>query len=143
MALRGCVLVIARDMDSYACMWGIGPPLYLALVWSIHEAADNPGMLPLGVFCGSVFLVLASFGGAAATRPALTGDLFGTKNVGVLTARQLSVVMPAAYVGFALALPRVCVFVLVASDAATHTMPRYVQLHWAPHCFLAARTVHG
>lgn len=30
---------------------------------------------------------------------ALIGDLFGTKNVGVMTARQLSVVMPAAFVG--------------------------------------------
>jgi len=82
----------------YSLMWGIGPPLYLGLVWSIHQAAESPSLLPLGVFCGSVCLVLSSFGGAAATRPALTGDLFGTKNVGVLTARQLSVVLPAAYV---------------------------------------------
>ncbi len=57
---------------------------------------------------------LRSFGGSAATRPALAGDVFGTKNVGILTARQvgrctargadiasaqLSVAMPAAYLG--------------------------------------------
>lgn len=83
----------------FGAMWGIGAPLYGAIVWSIHRAAEHPGVLPLGVFCGSVFLILASFGGAAATRPAMTGDVFGTKHVGVMTARQLSVVMPAAFLG--------------------------------------------
>eukprot|EP00944_MAST-04C_sp_MAST-4C-sp1_P009898 g9898.t1 len=44
-------------------------------------------------------IVTPAFGGAAAGRPALIGDLYGLKNVGNLAARQLSVVMPAAFLG--------------------------------------------
>lgn len=51
------------------------------------------------MFCSSVFLILASFGGTAATRPAIVGDLFGLRNVAPLSAMQLSVVLPAAYLG--------------------------------------------
>lgn len=56
-------------------------------------------MLPLAVFSGGVCLIIASFGGAAATWPAITADLFGTKYVGIIQARQLSVVLPAAFLG--------------------------------------------
>jgi len=80
-------------------MWGICAPLYLSIVWAIHNAVETGATLPLAVFCMSVFGIISGFGGTAATRPALTGDMFGTKNVGILTARQLSVVMPAAFIG--------------------------------------------
>ena len=84
---------------AYSLMWGICPPMYLAVVWSVHECADNPTVLPLAVFTGSVMGIMASFGGTAAARPALCGDLFGLKHVGMLSARQLSVVLPAAMAG--------------------------------------------
>ena len=63
------------------------------------QIAGNTTALPLAAYILGVCGVLSSFGGTAATRPALTSDLFGTKNVGVLTAQQLSVVMPAAFCG--------------------------------------------
>merc|ERR1719433_2668621 len=43
--------------------------------------------------------VISSFGGTAATRPAYVGDIFGMRGVSTITARQLSVVLPAAYIG--------------------------------------------
>lgn len=88
---------------AFTMMWGLSPPLYLAVVWSVHEASTNPGILPLSVFTLSVMGILSSFGGAAATSPALMGDLFGLKNVATLAGRQLSVVLPAAFLG-----PKAC-----------------------------------
>jgi hypothetical protein len=84
---------------AYSLMWGICPPMYLGVVWSVHQCAESPSTLPLAVFTGSVMGIMASFGGTAAARPALCGDLFGLKHVGMLSARQLSVVMPAALAG--------------------------------------------
>jgi hypothetical protein len=59
----------------------------------------TPSVLPLAVFSAGVCGIIACFGGAAATWPAMTADLWGTKHVGVLQARQLSVVLPAAFIG--------------------------------------------
>ena len=84
---------------AFSLMWGICPAMYLGVVWAVHECAVNPSALPLAVFYGSVLGIISSFGGAAAGRPALIGDLYGLKNVGNLAARQLSVVMPAAFLG--------------------------------------------
>ena len=84
---------------TFSLMWGICPAMYLGVVWSVHECAVNPSAVPLAVFYGSVLGIISSFGGAAAGRPALIGDLYGLKNVGNLAARQLSVVMPAAFLG--------------------------------------------
>jgi len=85
----------------FSLIWGSGPFLYLATLWSIHQAAGAQGSiaLPLGVFTMSVFAILSNFGGTAATRPAIVADLFGLKNVGPMTARNMSVILPAAYVG--------------------------------------------
>lgn len=47
-----------------------------------------------------MLLIVSSFGGMAATRPALCADIWGLKNgPGVLSARQLSVVLPASAAG--------------------------------------------
>jgi hypothetical protein len=81
-------------------MWGMGPPLYMLIVWSVHScAAGNTTILPLITYVFGVCGVLAAFGGTAATRPALAADIFGNKHVGIITAQQLSVVMPAAFAG--------------------------------------------
>jgi len=85
---------------AFSAMWALGPPSYMLAVWAVHQAAQSPdSIVPLVVYCGSVFGIVSVFGGTAATRPALVADMFGSKNVTALTARQLTVVMPAAYVG--------------------------------------------
>lgn len=84
---------------AFSIMWGAGPPLYLLVLWSIHTNAASPSVLSLAAFSAGVCGIISSFGGAAATWPAITGDLWGTKNVGILAARQLSVVLPAAFIG--------------------------------------------
>jgi MFS family permease len=85
---------------TFSLMWGIGPPLYMLIVWSVHScAAGNTTILPLITYVFGVCGVLAAFGGTAATRPALAADIFGNKHVGIITAQQLSVVMPAAFAG--------------------------------------------
>jgi hypothetical protein len=114
---------------AYSIMWGIGAPIYLGTVWSIHECAHNASLasaaavsasadasaalavggtagaatalslIPLLVFGSTVFGAVSNFGGAAATRPPLIADLFGVHNVSVISARQLSVVLPSAYLG--------------------------------------------
>eukprot|EP00462_Mataza_sp_D1_P017256 CAMPEP_0175156026 /NCGR_PEP_ID=MMETSP0087-20121206/21349_1 /TAXON_ID=136419 /ORGANISM="Unknown Unknown, Strain D1" /LENGTH=240 /DNA_ID=CAMNT_0016443341 /DNA_START=63 /DNA_END=785 /DNA_ORIENTATION=+ len=85
---------------TFAALFGATPPLYLACVWSIHQvAAGADPSLPLTIFCISIFGIFSTFGGTTATRPAFVADTFGTANVGVLTARQLSVVMPASFAG--------------------------------------------
>jgi len=83
---------------SYTLMFGAAAPAYMAVIWSVHQN-DGTSVLPLVVFSGSVFTILSSFGGSAATRPAIVGDLFGLKNVAPLSARQLSVVLPGAFAG--------------------------------------------
>jgi len=80
-------------------LWGISPALYLSIVWSIHKCVEEPSILPLAVFTGSSLGVLAVFGGSTANRPAIIGDLYGLKSMGTITARQLSVVLPSAYLG--------------------------------------------
>ena len=91
---------------AFTFMWSLAPLLYLLLIWSIHQTEKNDdsndeelSILPLIGFSIAVFGVISIFGGTAASRPAFTGDLFGTKNVGAITARQLSVVLPASYIG--------------------------------------------
>ena len=82
----------------FTFMWGVGPPCYLASIWAVHNVAPDR-VAPLAVFTFSVLAIIASFGGTAATRPAMTADVFGTKNVAVLTARQLTCVLPASFLG--------------------------------------------
>jgi len=85
---------------TYSIMWGLAPLFYLLIIGSIHITVNsNSPVLCLVLFTVSVYGILTSFGGAAATRPPLCGDLFGSKYVGIMTARQLSVVMPAAFIG--------------------------------------------
>ena len=79
-------------------MWGICPAMYLGVVWAVHECAVNPSALPLQYFTDLV-QVLSLVLVVQLLRPALIGDLYGLKNVGNLAARQLSVVMPAAFLG--------------------------------------------
>ncbi len=69
---------------AFSVMWGVGAPLYCGILWAIHANAASPGVFPLAVFSGGVCLIIASFGGAAATWPAMTADLFGTKHVGII-----------------------------------------------------------
>jgi hypothetical protein len=85
---------------TYSLMWGLGPLYYILVIGSIHMAVQGYSpVFCLFLFSLSVYGVISGFGGTAATRPALCGDLFGAKNVGIMTARQLSVVMPAAFLG--------------------------------------------
>lgn len=84
---------------AFSLMWGMGAPLYGAVLWSIHNNAAAPSVLSLSVFCGAVCGIIANFGGAAATWPAVSADLWGSRLVGVLQARQLAVVLPAAFIG--------------------------------------------
>ena len=84
---------------TYTAIFGIGPMCYLGTLWSIHECVEAPSALALGVFSASVMGVMSCFGGSAGTRPAIVADMFGVKNCGVLSARQLSVVLPAAFAG--------------------------------------------
>ena len=84
---------------TYSAIFGLGPLCYMGTLWSIHECVENPSMLALGVFSGSVMGIMSCFGGSAATRPAIVADMFGVKNCGVLSARQLSVILPTAFAG--------------------------------------------
>lgn len=81
---------------AYSLMWGAGPIFYGAALLSVHS---QPSPLATAALAVSVCAIISSFGGAAATWPAICGDLWGTKHVGVNAARQLSVVMPAAICG--------------------------------------------
>ena len=80
-------------------MWTLSPLCHLGVVWSVHQCCAQPGPLPLAVFIASTFGILSVFGGSTAQRPAFTGDLFGLNSMGVVVARQLSVVLPSAYCG--------------------------------------------
>jgi len=82
-----------------SAMWGASPLMYLGIVWSIHRCVEQPSVLPLAVFSGCTLGILSVFGGSTANRPAMIGDLFGLKSLGVITARQLSVVLPSAFLG--------------------------------------------
>jgi len=110
---------------TFTMLFFTSPALYLGIVWAIHNSANGTGSLvPLGVFSGCVLTILSIFGGTSATRPAFAADLFGNKNVGQsfssintvlppfshlflclisgageITARSLSVVLPAAFLG--------------------------------------------
>lgn len=84
---------------TVAAMWGLGPPAYISAVYATHTFSATPSVVPLGIFCLSVGGILSCFGGSVAMRPPMCGDLFGTKNVGLMSAYQLSVVMPASFAG--------------------------------------------
>jgi hypothetical protein len=85
---------------AFSIMFGVGPALYLGIVWSIHHSVVGmESFVPLAVFSGCVLTIISSFGGTSGTRPAFAADLFGNRNVGEITARSLSVVLPAAYAG--------------------------------------------
>jgi len=84
---------------TYSLMFGLSAPAYLAITYSVHQGVGSDSVLPLVIFTGSVFTIVSSFGGAAATRPAIVGDVFGLNNVAPLSARQLSVVLPASFAG--------------------------------------------
>lgn len=86
---------------TFSIMWGLAAPSYIAISWAIQKAYEEgyEGVTPLVVFCGSVFVIMSSFGGTTAVRPALVGDMFGMKWVSQITSRQLAVVCPASLVG--------------------------------------------
>lgn len=80
-------------------MWGIAPLYFLGLYGSVHSSLSDPSMTSLGIFCASVLGIISTFGGSASTRPPQIADLFGLKNMGNLTAKQLASVLPAALGG--------------------------------------------
>lgn len=81
---------------TFSLMWGMTPWLYAIIAASVHA---QPSTIATGATALAVCGIMSAFGGAAATWPALCGDLWGTKHVGIIAARQLSVVLPAAYLG--------------------------------------------
>jgi hypothetical protein len=85
--------------STFTAMWAAAPFAYLGIVQSVHSCAAAPSPLALAGFTTSVLAVLFVFGGTTAGRPALVADLYGLNSMGQLTARQLSVVLPAAYLG--------------------------------------------
>eukprot|EP00494_Astrolonche_serrata_P032504 UN32773 len=82
---------------TFTGILGAAPLCYLSVMWAAHNV--EMGALPLYAFCGVTWGILLSFGGSVATRPAYAGDIFGMQNVAAFTARQLSVVLPAAFAG--------------------------------------------
>jgi hypothetical protein len=78
-------------------MWAAVPFAYLGIVHSVQSCAAAPSPLAPAGFTTSVLAVLFVLGGTTAGRPALVADLYGLNSMGQLTARQLSVVLPAAY----------------------------------------------
>jgi len=84
---------------TYTGMWATTPFLYGGIIYSVHSCSEAAGPIPLGIFAGSVLGILSSFGGATSNRPAMVADLFGIKSMSTITARQLSVVLPAAFIG--------------------------------------------
>jgi MFS family permease len=87
---------LGRKM-AFSMMFTVPMILYPTAYWCVHQ---DPSQFTLFLFTGSVLGVVSSFGGMAATRPALCADVWGLKNgPGVLSARQLSVVLPAALAG--------------------------------------------
>jgi MFS family permease len=85
--------------STFTAMWAAVPFAYLGIVQSVHSCAADPSPLALAGFTASVLGILFVFGGTTAGRPALVADLYGLNSMGQLTARQLSVVLPAAYLG--------------------------------------------
>jgi len=85
--------------QTYLAMWAVSPICYGGVYWGVHECVRNPSILPLAVFSASFLTLLTSFGGTTATRPALMSDAYGERSTAVQTARQLSVVLPAAFLG--------------------------------------------
>ena len=87
---------LGRKM-AFTLMFTVPMILYPTAYWCVHQ---EPSTLTLYMFTGAVLGVVSSFGGMAATRPALCADVWGLKNgPGVLSARQLSVVLPASFAG--------------------------------------------
>jgi MFS family permease len=85
---------------TFSGIWAISPLLYCAIPASVHYCIDTPGSsVPLFIFCGSVLGILNVFGGTTASRPAIIADLYGLKSLSTNAARQLSVVLPAAFAG--------------------------------------------
>lgn len=93
--------------QTYNILWGTAPLFWIGILWGTGNAAlaTSPsagilgGNVPLAAFCLSSFGLCASYGGSTALRPAIIGDLFGLKNMTAIVARQLSVVLPAAFAG--------------------------------------------
>ena len=92
--------------ETYSVMWSLAPLGFALVVGGINlnggrgfDTAVGGPLVAFGSVCLGTFLVLSSFGGSSATRPAMVGDVFGTAHVAALSARQLSAVLPAAIVG--------------------------------------------
>ena len=82
---------------AFSLMFMVPMVLYPTAYYCIHQ---DPSTLTLYLFTGSVLGVVSTFGGMAAARPALCADVWGLKNgPGVLSARQLSVVLPSSFAG--------------------------------------------
>jgi len=98
LAKRGGDPFFARK-QTYTLMWAMAPLCYSGIIVSVHQCVQNPSAFSLCVFSASFLTTLAVFGGTTAMRPPLVADAFGEKSMAVLTARQLSVVLPAAFLG--------------------------------------------
>jgi hypothetical protein len=82
---------------AFTLMFMVPAPAIALAYYCVHQP---PSPIMLYGFTGSVIAVISSFGGMAAARPAFCADLWGLKNgPGVLSARQLSVVLPASFAG--------------------------------------------
>ncbi|GBG33808.1 Monocarboxylate transporter 14 [Hondaea fermentalgiana] len=107
--------------NTYLAMWALSPLCYAGVYWGVHECVREPSVLPLAVFTGSFLTLLTSFGGTTASRPALMSDAYGERSMAVLTARQLSVVLPAAFLG-----PQI---VAHCREASTHSAIEELSTH--------------
>ena len=82
---------------AFTLMFMVPAPAIGLAYYFVHQ--DTSPMMLYG-FTGCIIAVLSSFGGMAASRPAFCADIWGLKNgPGILSARQLSVVLPASFAG--------------------------------------------
>jgi len=87
---------------AYSVMWGLAPLGSLGVAAAIELNAGrhwDGANLPACLFVASAFVIMSSFGGSAATRPAIVSDMFGAQHTSALSARQLSAVLPASFIG--------------------------------------------
>lgn len=80
---------------------GLSIPLYLGALGSIHQgiACGGESLWPLVSFTACMVGMLSCYGGVVALVPPFMGDLFGTKNLGTLASRQLSVILISSFSG--------------------------------------------